>query len=56
MDNDATQSQTRPDPRDPDTSRTGMFRDHNCSKCDSGNKPCVRDNPRNCEYPHARND
>lgn len=33
-----------------------MFRDHNCSYCGSGQKPCRRSNPSQCEYPHARND
>ena len=44
------------DPRDPDPSREGIFRDHNCWKCHSGEKPCVVGNPRQCEYPRARND
>lgn len=44
------------DPRDPDPSRPGVFRDHNCWKCRDGQKPCVVGNPRNCENPHARND
>ena len=44
------------DPRYPDPSRDGIFRDHNCWKCQSGTKPCVVGNPRQCEYPHARND
>ncbi|MFA7308374.1 MAG: hypothetical protein WC026_17085 [Hyphomicrobium sp.] len=44
------------DPRDPDLSRPGIFRDHNCYRCDSGKKPCVVGNPSRCEYPHARND
>lgn len=43
-------------PRDPDPTREGIFRDHNCARCDDGAKPCVGGNPRNCEYPHARND
>lgn len=46
----------RVDPRDPDPSRPGIFRDHNCWRCDSGKKPCVQGRPHNCEYPHARND
>jgi hypothetical protein len=45
-----------PEPRDPDPSREGIFRDHNCYRCQSGEKPCVAGNPRQCEYPHARND
>lgn len=44
------------DPREPDPSREGMFRDHNCWRCKDGAKPCVNGNPRQCEYPHARND
>lgn len=44
------------DPRDPDHSRTGMFVLHNCARCDDGKKPCIAGNPRQCEYPHARND
>jgi len=49
-------SSIKPDPRDPDHSRTGMFVYHNCWKCQSGEKPCVRGNPGRCEFPHARND
>lgn len=48
--------QKRVDPRDPDPTREGIFRDHNCWKCNSGEKPCVVGNPSRCEYPHARND
>lgn len=44
------------DPRDPDHTREGIFVYHNCWKCDDGKKPCVKGNPRRCEYPHARND
>lgn len=44
------------DPRDPDYTRTGMFVLHNCWRCKSGKRPCVRGNPNQCEYPHARND
>lgn len=44
------------DPRDPDHSRDGIFVYHNCWKCSDGAKPCVRSNPRLCEYPVARND
>jgi hypothetical protein len=44
------------DPRDPDYSREGVFQDHNCYVCDSGKKPCVKDNPRDCDTLHARND
>jgi hypothetical protein len=44
------------DPRDPDPSRPGIFRDHNCYRCRDGEKPCVNGSPRQCEFPHARND
>lgn len=44
------------DPRDPDPSRFGIFRDHNCAMCGSGARPCVQGNPNRCEFPHARND
>lgn len=44
------------DPREPDRSRTDIFRDHNCWMCHDGAVPCVQGNPRNCWYPHARND
>ena len=44
------------DPRDPDPTREGIFRYHNCYKCQSGKKPCVNGNPSRCDYPHARND
>ena len=44
------------DSRDTDQSRTGMFVLHNCSRCNDGNKQCVGGNPRQCEYPYARND
>lgn len=39
-----------------DETKTGMFRDHSCWKCNDGEKPCVAGSPRQCEYPHARND
>lgn len=45
----------KPDSRDPDHSRSGMFVHHNCWACLSGKRPCVNDNPRSCEYPQARN-
>lgn len=47
---------SRPDPRDPDHSRSGIFVHHNCWKCGSGQKPCVRGNPNGCDYSRARND
>jgi hypothetical protein len=36
--------------------KEGIFRNHSCSKCDDGEKPCAQGNPNRCEYPHARND
>lgn len=47
---------TQVDPRDPDPSRPGIFRDHNCYRCKDGKQACVKGNPNQCEYPHARND
>jgi hypothetical protein len=46
------------DGRDPDPTKEGIFRDHNCWKCNDGEKPCVRKDGHShrCEYPHARND
>lgn len=47
------------DPRDPDPSREGVFRDHNCARCKSGAQPerCPNPgNPRNCDTLYARND
>ncbi len=35
---------------------SGIFRDHNCWKCKDGALPCAVNNPRQCEYPHAKND
>lgn len=46
----------KPDPRDPDYSRIGIFVNHNCSRCRDGELPCKSGNPNRCEYPHARND
>lgn len=46
----------KPDPRDPDYSREGIFVLHNCFRCDSGRLSCVQGNPSRCEYPRARND
>jgi hypothetical protein len=40
----------------PDYSRKGVFQDHNCWRCKSGELPCVKGNPRDCETLHARND
>lgn len=47
---------TTPDPRDPDYTRVGMFILHNCWRCKDGREACVAGDPRQCEYPHARND
>jgi hypothetical protein len=44
------------DPREPDHSRSGIFVYHNCSRCDSGKKPCVQGSPRQCDNPIARDD
>jgi hypothetical protein len=44
------------DSRDPDPSKEGIFRDHNCWKCRNGKDPCHYGNPNQCDYPHARND
>jgi DNA-binding transcriptional regulator YdaS (Cro superfamily) len=44
------------DLRDPDPRRVGIFQTHNCSRCKDGALPCVRGQPRQCEYLHARND
>ena len=47
---------TKPDPRDPDYSRSGIFVNHNCSRCRNGELPCKRGAPNRSDYPHARND
>ena len=52
----ADRVEAKPDPRDPDPTRAGIFVYHDCWKCQSGAKSCVVDNPRQCEFPHARND
>ena len=44
------------DPRDPDPSREGIFRDHNCWRCGHGARPCVNGSPNRCDQPQARND
>lgn len=46
------------DPRDAAPRREGIFRDHNCSGCQSGALPCRerRDGGRGCSWPRARND
>lgn len=53
---DSEKLPARIDPRDPDPSRAGIFRYHNCWKCKNGNLPCVNGHQSKCEYPHARND
>lgn len=44
------------DLRDPDPTREGIFRTHNCWKCLDGKVPCAAGNAATCRYPHARND
>jgi hypothetical protein len=44
------------DGREPDPTKSGIFRDHNCWRCKDGEKPCAQGHPNRCEYPHARND
>lgn len=49
------------DPRDPRSDadmigRHPIFRNHNCYRCKDGEKSCVKGNPRNCDFLHARND
>jgi hypothetical protein len=39
-----------------DPAKTGMFVLHRCWKCNDGELACVVGSPRQCEYPHARND
>lgn len=47
----------RPDPRDPDHSRTGVFVYHNCWRCYDGQLPCVTPGgSAGCPNLHARND
>ena len=36
--------------------RDSKFRNHNCSRCRSGERACVNGDPRRCDWPHARND
>jgi len=50
------EAQQKTDARDPDYSRSGIFVHHNCWRCLDGKMPCVRGNPSQCDYPHARND
>lgn len=46
----------RPDPRDPDHSRKGIFVYHNCAYCRDGELPCKQGHPNRCDNPRARND
>ena len=51
----------RHDLRDPfvDETKTGIFRDHRCARCNDGARPerCpTPDRPGNCGEPQARND
>jgi hypothetical protein len=41
-----------------DPTKEGIFRDHSCYRCDSGNKPCIKGKgrERDCDTLHARND
>jgi len=32
------------DPRSPDPTKTGVFRDHTCWRCKDGAKPCAQGN------------
>ncbi len=48
--------QSKIDPRDPDPSRPGIFRDHNCAYCSNGEKPCKQGGAHRCSNPQARND
>jgi hypothetical protein len=49
-------AESKLDPRDLDPSRQGLFKYHNCWKCQSGKKPCVEGNPGSCGNLFARND
>lgn len=44
------------DPRDPDPTREGVFRHHDCWACQNGTKPCRQGAPNRCDNPRARND
>ena len=48
----------KPDPRDPDYSREGIFQTHNCYRCNNGEEPCARGLKLRylCDNLHARND
>ncbi len=45
-----------PERSENDPTREGIFRDHNCWKCQNGAKSCPHGGAHCCEYPHARND
>lgn len=47
-----------PEGWDRDETKTGIFRDHSCSRCNSGALPCIKGNgrERDCDTLHARND
>ena len=56
-----TQPRPRTDPRDPRADhemagREPIFRYHNCARCQDGEQPCVRGNPRGCGFLHAKSD
>lgn len=44
------------DAREDDPTREGIFRSHNCWKCEHGAKPCVQGGWNRCDNPRARND
>jgi hypothetical protein len=44
------------DPRAPDPSREGIFRNHNCAGCGDGARPCREGASNLCSWPRARND
>lgn len=44
------------DPREPDPTRDGIFRDHRCWRCQDGAQPCAEGAANRCSYPRARND
>jgi hypothetical protein len=33
-----------------------IFRNHDCVRCGNLDRACVRGNPGNCEWPHAKTD
>jgi hypothetical protein len=52
----ATPKSAAPDPREDDPSREGIFRSHNCWRCEHGAKPCAQGGWHRCNNPRARND